>query len=129
MTTLPTAHSRKRPALVTTTFSNSRGGRLRERRLYFIRVSIDSSHTISVRTQTLTLLPCQNHKHSSLSLMQAGNMVMALKINDAFPVEPMIPCEVFIFILYGPGCTRPNSNICLFLALKVFAKIWQAPIL
>ena len=28
------AHSRKRPALVTTSFSNSPGGRLRERRLY-----------------------------------------------------------------------------------------------
>ena len=32
------AHSRKRPALVTTTFSNSRGGRLRERRLYEFEV-------------------------------------------------------------------------------------------
>ena len=29
----------------------------------------------------------------------------------------------------GPGCTRPNSNICLFLAIKLFTKIWQAPIL
>ena len=25
---------------------------------------------------------------------------------------------------YGPGCTTPNSNICLFLALKFFTKIF-----
>ena len=30
------AHSRKRPALVATTFLNSRGGRLRELRLYVL---------------------------------------------------------------------------------------------
>ena len=32
---LTRAHPHKRPALVTTTFSNFRGGRLREHRLYF----------------------------------------------------------------------------------------------
>ena len=37
---LTTAHSRKRPALVTTTFSNFRGGRLRELRLYFLSLGI-----------------------------------------------------------------------------------------
>ena len=34
MGSLTRAYSCKRPALVTTTFSNSRGGRLRELRLY-----------------------------------------------------------------------------------------------
>ena len=36
MRSLTKAHSRKRPALVTTTTSNLRGGRLRELRLYFL---------------------------------------------------------------------------------------------
>ena len=36
MGSLTRAYSCKRPALVTTTFSNSRGGRLRELRLYYI---------------------------------------------------------------------------------------------
>ena len=43
-------HSRKRPALVTTTFSNSRGGRLRELRLYSYRKLIVKSVTQQSRT-------------------------------------------------------------------------------
>ena len=54
MRSLTRAHSPKQPILVTTTFSNFRGGRLRERRLYICFFSVDRIPSLKKWTAQLS---------------------------------------------------------------------------
>ena len=63
MWSLTRAHSRKRPALVATTFLNSRGGRLRELRLYFpCRILQNRGQQVNSNTVVFMIVPDADNK-------------------------------------------------------------------
>ena len=84
---LTRAHSRKRPAPVTTTFSNSRGGRLRELRLYLFPLIPHWNYTISG-------IPHKRSKNHRLPCLTEAQQLYRV----SFLVLPTLPRQTYQWI-------------------------------